>query len=78
MYVEGSKLASVGLRVRRGSSYHGMAVNVNVDLEPFSRINPCGFRGLEMTDLARLGDGRSLEEVAAALEDHLLRRLRFR
>jgi lipoyl(octanoyl) transferase len=55
VYVEDRKLASVGLRVRRGSSYHGMALNVDVDLEPFSRINPCGYSDLEMTDLVRLG-----------------------
>jgi len=43
VYVAGDKLASVGLRIRRGSSFHGMALNVDVDLEPFSRINPCGY-----------------------------------
>ena len=55
VYVDGVKLASVGLRIRRGSSFHGMALNVDVDLEPFSRINPCGFTGLEVTDLKKLG-----------------------
>ncbi|MDH3778996.1 MAG: lipoyl(octanoyl) transferase LipB, partial [Gammaproteobacteria bacterium] len=55
VYVEGNKLASVGLRIRRGSSFHGMALNVDVDLEPFTRINPCGYAELEMTDLHRLG-----------------------
>ena len=55
VYVLGRKIASVGLRVRRGASYHGMALNIDIDLEPFSRINPCGYRGLEMTDLRRLG-----------------------
>jgi lipoyl(octanoyl) transferase len=74
VYVEGRKLASIGLRVRRGASYHGMALNVDVDLEPFSRINPCGFQGLEMTDLARLGLDRDLASVAARLQVHLLRR----
>jgi lipoyl(octanoyl) transferase len=51
VYVEGRKIASVGLRIRRGASYHGMALNIDVDLEPFSRINPCGFSDLEVTDL---------------------------
>lgn len=72
VYVEGRKLASIGLRVRRGASYHGMALNVDVDLEPFSRINPCGFTGLEMTDLARLGVRDDLASVALALQPRLL------
>jgi len=75
VYVDGRKLASVGLRVRRSASYHGMALNVDLDLEPFSRINPCGFAGLEMTDLARLGVRGDLASVASMLEVHLLRRL---
>jgi lipoyl(octanoyl) transferase len=68
VYVAGRKLASVGLRVRRGASYHGMALNVDLDLEPFRRINPCGFAGLEMTDLARLGIRDSLPGIAGQLE----------
>jgi len=55
VYVDGRKIASVGLRIRRGSSYHGLAFNVNMDLEPFGRINPCGYAGLQMTQLAALG-----------------------
>jgi lipoyl(octanoyl) transferase len=64
VYVNDRKLASVGLRIRRGASFHGMALNVDCDLEPFSRINPCGFEGLKMTDLKALGIRRSLEEIA--------------
>ena len=75
VYVGGRKLASVGLRVRRGASYHGMALNVDVDLEPFSRINPCGYAGLEMTDLARLGIRESLPWVADRIESLLVGRL---
>src|SRR6059058_1024624 len=56
VYVDGRKLASLGVRVRRGGSYHGLAVNVALDLTPFRRINPCGYQGLEMTQLAELGD----------------------
>ncbi|HEY6451054.1 MAG TPA: lipoyl synthase [Steroidobacteraceae bacterium] len=67
VYVEGRKLASVGLRIRRGASYHGLALNVRMDLEPFRRINPCGFEGLEMTDLARLGGPGEVTAVAAGL-----------
>ncbi|MBC8028355.1 MAG: lipoyl synthase [Steroidobacteraceae bacterium] len=55
VYVDGSKIASVGIRIRRGASYHGLAFNVNMDLEPFQRINPCGYAGLQMTQLATLG-----------------------
>jgi lipoyl(octanoyl) transferase len=76
VYVDDRKLASIGLRVRRGASYHGLALNVNVDLEPFSRINPCGFQGLEMTDLARLGIRLDLRSVASRLQTHLLRHFR--
>ena len=77
VYIDGVKLASVGLRIRRGCSFHGMALNVDVDLEPFSRINPCGFEGLELTDLARLGADSSLDTVRDKLLPHLLRHLKF-
>jgi lipoyl(octanoyl) transferase len=77
VYVEGRKIASVGLRVRRGASYHGMALNIDVDLEPFSRINPCGFSDLEVTDLRALGIDASAKEIQARVQSHLLRRLRM-
>jgi len=75
VYVDGEKLASVGLRIRRGASFHGMALNVDVDLEPFSRINPCGFTDLQVTDLARLRAERDLERVQARLLPHFLRHI---
>ena len=75
VYVAGDKLASVGLRIRRGSSFHGMALNVDVDLEPFSRINPCGYAELQMTDLKRLGINLELEESSQKLLPHLLAHL---
>jgi len=75
VYIDGVKLASVGLRIRRGSSFHGMALNVDVDLEPFSRINPCGFKDLQITDLARLGADNDLAAVRNKLLPHLLRHL---
>jgi lipoyl(octanoyl) transferase len=78
VYVEGRKLASVGIRVRRGASYHGLALNVALDLEPFGRINPCGYEGLEMTQLGALGGPATVAGAAAALEPHLLRALRLR
>ena len=77
VYVEGRKVASVGLRVRRGGSYHGMALNIDVDLEPFSRINPCGFSDLEVTDLTALGISESPAENQARVQAHLLRHLRM-
>lgn len=75
VYVGSVKIASIGLRIRRGASFHGMALNVDVDLEPFSRINPCGFEGLQLTDLARLGAERDLHTVRDRLLPHLLSHL---
>jgi lipoyl(octanoyl) transferase len=75
VYVDGRKLASVGLRIRRGASYHGMALNIDADLEPFSRINPCGYRGLEVTSLAKLGITASKPEIRERILGHLLREL---
>ena len=75
VYVDDDKLASVGLRIRRGCSFHGMALNVDIDLEPFARINPCGYEGLQMTDLTRLGVGLDLEQAAGRLLPHFLRHL---
>ena len=75
VYVGGDKLASVGLRIRRGSSFHGMALNVDVDLEPFTRINPCGYAELEMTDLHRLGITLQLEDTSDKLLPHFFEHL---
>jgi lipoyl(octanoyl) transferase len=72
VYVDGRKLASVGLRIRRGRSYHGLALNVAMDLEPFRRINPCGYAGLEMTQVSDLGGPASVRSVAEALAPQLL------
>ena len=77
VYVDDVKLASIGLRIRRGSSFHGMALNVDTDLEPFSRINPCGFKGLEVTSLARLGAESNLNAVRDRLLPHLLAHLKM-
>ena len=75
VYVGAAKLASIGVRVRRNGSYHGLALNVALDLEPFRRINPCGYQGLEMTQLSALGGPREVWACAAALEPHLTRAL---
>ncbi|MCL4780104.1 MAG: lipoyl(octanoyl) transferase LipB [Gammaproteobacteria bacterium] len=67
VYVDGAKLASLGLRVRRGTTYHGLALNVAMDLAPFHGINPCGQAGLTVTSLAELGVAAGLDETAEAL-----------
>jgi lipoyl(octanoyl) transferase len=77
VYVAGRKLASVGVRVRRGGSYHGLALNVALDLEPFGRINPCGYQGLEMTRLCDLGGPATVGACARELEPHLVRALGY-
>jgi len=71
VYVDGSKIASLGLRVRRGCSYHGLALNVDMDLEPFGRINPCGLQGLAVTQIADFAPGVDIDAVRAALLDSL-------
>ncbi len=76
VYVAGRKIASVGIRIRRGASYHGLAFNVNMDLEPFQRINPCGYAGLQMTQLAALGQpAATVEETGRAFAPFLRRAL---
>jgi lipoyl(octanoyl) transferase len=77
VYIAGRKLASLGLRIRRGCSYHGLALNVAMNLEPFGRINPCGYAGLEVTDLSALGRPSTTAETAQALVPHLWRTLRL-
>jgi lipoyl(octanoyl) transferase len=84
VYVGASKLASVGLRIRRGASYHGLALNVSLDLQPFERINVCGHRGLTVTrladhaaGLADIGAAAAMDRVAEGLMPHLLRQLKF-
>ena len=67
VYIDGVKIASLGLRIRRGRSFHGLAFNINMDLEPFQRINPCGFEGLQVTNLSSLAEV-SMTEV----EDRLI------
>jgi lipoyl(octanoyl) transferase len=77
VYVDGAKLASIGLRIRRGASYHGLALNVSLDLEPFRRINVCGYRGLAVTRLADHEVALDLDAVASGLAPHLVRQLGF-
>jgi lipoyl(octanoyl) transferase len=77
VYVEGAKLASIGLRIRRGACYHGMALNVSLDPRPFERINVCGFKDLRVTRLADLGVKSSVDCVAQDLTPHLLRQFGY-
>ncbi|MGH8401333.1 MAG: lipoyl(octanoyl) transferase LipB [Gammaproteobacteria bacterium] len=74
---DGRKLASLGLRVRRGCTYHGLAFNVAMDLEPFTRINPCGYAGLQMTQVIDLGGPASVAIAAEALKPRLIERLGY-
>jgi len=67
VYVGAAKIASIGLRVRHGRSYHGMSFNADMDLEPFARINPCGYQGLAVTDARRLGITDSVAELRGQL-----------
>jgi len=75
VYVDGRKIAALGLRVRKGRSFHGLALNVDMDLEPFSRINPCGYQGLEVTQLSELADVADFSAVEKRLLSHLERQL---
>lgn len=72
VYIQGSKIASLGLRVRRGCSYHGLALNVAMDLLPFNRINPCGMAGMQVIDLRSLVPEVQIAEVKTRLLAHLL------
>ena len=77
VYIETSKVASLGLRVRRGCSYHGLSLNVDMDLEPFSRINPCGYPGLHVTQLADQCIDTDLPSLGRELAHHLAERLGY-
>lgn len=66
-----AKVAALGIKITRGCSYHGVALNVAMDLEPFSRIDPCGYAGLQTVDLAKLGVSTTLRDVAARLTERL-------
>ena len=71
VYVDGAKIAALGLRVKNGRCYHGLALNVDMDLMPFSKIDPCGYPGLQVTQLSNLGINLSFDEVSTRLESHL-------
>lgn len=77
IYVNHYKIASIGLRIRRGCSYHGIAFNVDMDLEPFNRINPCGFAELKMTQLKSLNKPQNPIEIGHKLINYLMKNLRY-
>lgn len=78
VYVNGAKVAALGIRVRRGCTFHGLAFNIAMDLEPFSRINPCGYAGLEVVSMADLGGPAGLEAVKPVLLRELAARFGLR
>lgn len=77
VYVNGKKICSIGLRVKQGRAYHGIAFNVDMDLSPFTRINPCGFQQLEMTQFSTLGGLTCLQETGNKLTNYLRKKLGY-
>ncbi len=72
VYVDGKKICSLGLRIRKGCSFHGLALNVNMDLTPFLRINPCGYEGMEMIQVSQFGGPDNVETVEKQLIQELV------
>ena len=77
VYVDDKKICSLGLKIKRGCSFHGLALNVNMDKEPFSRINPCGYSGLEITQLSELGGPKKLDAIEVDFKNAILKNLNF-
>jgi lipoyl(octanoyl) transferase len=77
VYVDEAKICSLGLRVRRGCTFHGLALNLNMDLEPFLRINPCGYAGLAMTQLSQLAPQADLAGVPERLANYLIEKIGY-
>ncbi|GAA5646425.1 MULTISPECIES: lipoyl(octanoyl) transferase LipB [Vibrio] len=78
VYVDGRKICSLGLRIRRGCSFHGLALNINMDLSPFMRINPCGYAGMEMAQVSQLGGPDQVNVVAEQLVEELVKLLDYK
>jgi len=78
VYVDNSKIASIGLRVRHGRTYHGLSLNVAMDLDPYTRINPCGFSNMQMTQLSDLGGPSSITEVGEQLLSILTNKIGYK
>jgi len=77
VYVNGDKVCSLGLRIRRGCSFHGLALNVNMDMEPFSRINPCGLTGIKMVQTCDLGGPKDLAEASEVVVNHFVKNIGY-
>ncbi|RUO77216.1 lipoyl(octanoyl) transferase LipB [Idiomarina seosinensis] len=77
VYVNGDKVCSLGLRIRRGCSFHGLALNVNMDMEPFSRINPCGLTGIKMVQTCDLGGPNDLAEASEVVVNHFVKNIGY-
>ncbi|SQA96805.1 Octanoyltransferase [Cedecea neteri] len=72
VYVDGRKICSLGLRIRKGCSFHGLALNINMDLSPFLRINPCGYAGLEMTQVSHFIDDITVADIQPRLVENFI------
>ncbi|ELB2100669.1 lipoyl(octanoyl) transferase LipB, partial [Vibrio parahaemolyticus] len=72
VYVDGKKICSLGLRIRKGCSFHGLALNINMDLTPFLRINPCGYAGMEMVQVSQFNGPSDVETVEKQLIEELV------
>lgn len=75
VYVDEAKIAALGLRIKRGCSYHGLSLNINMDLEPFNRINPCGYKDMLVTQCLDLGIQDDIETIAMQLQKQFIHRL---
>lgn len=75
VYVNGAKIASLGLKIKNGFCYHGIALNVDMDMEPFAAINPCGYKGLQMTQLVDLGVPDNIDVISQRIAEKLIIRL---
>ncbi len=75
VYVDEAKIAALGLRIKRGCSYHGLSLNINMDLEPFSRINPCGYKDMPVTQCLDLGIQADIETISMQLQEQFSYRL---
>jgi lipoyl(octanoyl) transferase len=72
VYVQGKKICSLGLRIRKGCSFHGLALNIDMDLTPFMRINPCGYAGMEMTQVSQLVENSDMDKLRTILIQQFL------
>lgn len=77
VYIENKKICSLGLRIRRGCSFHGLALNVKMDMEPFSRINPCGYQGMQMIQLSNFVPEIKMEQLSSLLIEHIFHLLDY-